>query len=198
MGDHWKVVFEFYMKMVIAAWHLWGVQLCIIQVPYDQNALNVQSIHSNILRRIRRDTRPSSPPSILSSLLWSGPNTIINPRDPMQNSDQTWIFYKAGQTCLTQTKHDLDDLTRFQPWYIQCVRNYICMCIQMLLRMYVCMYVWMDVWCIHMYICVYLFVYMCMYGWTKDVPYNYILWQSTAWQSTSKSCILYTTVHWGL
>ena len=40
----------------------------------------------------------------------------------MQNPGQTWIFYKAGQTCLTRTKRDPDDLdyqddpTWFQPW----------------------------------------------------------------------------------
>ena len=28
----------------------------------------------------------------------------------MQNPGQTWIFYKAGQTRLTQTKRDPDDL----------------------------------------------------------------------------------------
>ena len=36
----------------------------------------------------------------------------------MQNPGQIRVFYKAGQTQLTQTKHDLgdpDDLTQFQP-----------------------------------------------------------------------------------
>ena len=35
---------------------------------------------------------------------------IINVRDPMQNPGQTQIFYKAGQTWLTQAKCDPVDL----------------------------------------------------------------------------------------
>ena len=40
----------------------------------------------------------------------------------MQNSGQTWVFYKLGQTRLTGTKRDpvdldnSDDPTQFQPW----------------------------------------------------------------------------------
>ena len=47
-------------------------------------------------------------------------DVIINARDPMQNPSQTWIFYKVGQTRLTQAKSDPvdlddpDDLTRLQ------------------------------------------------------------------------------------
>ena len=43
----------------------------------------------------------------------------------MQNLGQTWIFYKAGETWLTQAKHDpvdpddLDDSTQLQHWSIQ-------------------------------------------------------------------------------
>ena len=61
---------------------------------------------------------PSSPSSTLNSLLWSGPDAIINTHDPMQNPNQTRIFYKPGQTRLTRTKCDPvdpDDPTRFQP-----------------------------------------------------------------------------------
>ena len=32
--------------------------------------------------------------------VWSGPDAIINSRDPMQNLGQTRIFYKLGQTHL--------------------------------------------------------------------------------------------------
>ena len=45
-----------------------------------------------------------------------------NTRDPMPNLGQIWIFYKAGQTQLTQAKcdlvdlDDLDDLTWLQRW----------------------------------------------------------------------------------
>ena len=65
------------------------------------------------------------PSCMLNSLIWLGTDVIINARDPTQNPDQTRIFYKPGQTCLTQTKRDLvdpdnlDDLTRFQPWSVQ-------------------------------------------------------------------------------
>ena len=61
---------------------------------------------------------PLSPSSTLNSLLWSGPDAIINARDPMQNPGQIRIIYKPGQTRLTRTKCDPvdpDDLTRFQP-----------------------------------------------------------------------------------
>ena len=64
-----------------------------------------------------RDTLPSSPSSMLNSLLWSGTDTIINACDPIENPGQTQIFYKLGQTHLTRTKRDpvdpdnLDDLT---------------------------------------------------------------------------------------
>ena len=50
---------------------------------------------------------------------------IMNTRDPMQNPGQTWIFYKVGQTCLTQAKCDPDnpdDPTWFQP----CSNHSIC------------------------------------------------------------------------
>ena len=46
-------------------------------------------------------------------------DVIINACDPMQNLDQTQIFYKAGQTWLTQAKRDLvdlDDPTQLQRW----------------------------------------------------------------------------------
>ena len=51
-------------------------------------------------------------------------DVIINTCDPMQNPGQTWIFYKAGQTWLTQAKRDLvdsddpDNPTQLQHWYI--------------------------------------------------------------------------------
>ena len=47
---------------------------------------------------------------MLNSLLWSGPDSIINVHDSIQNPDQTQIFYKSGQTYLTWIKCDLDDL----------------------------------------------------------------------------------------
>ena len=42
-------------------------------------------------------------------------NVIINRQDPTQNSGQTRMFYNAGQTRLTQAKHDPDEPTHFQP-----------------------------------------------------------------------------------
>ena len=68
-----------------------------------------------------------SPGELLSSMytcvLRSGPYVIINACDTMQNLGQTQIFYKLGQSCLTQTKCDLvdpDKLAWFQPWYECC------------------------------------------------------------------------------
>ena len=55
---------------------------------------------------------------MFNSLLWSGPDAITNVFDPMQNTDQTQIFYKQGHTRLTQTKRDPDDPIRFQPCYM--------------------------------------------------------------------------------
>ena len=52
---------------------------------------------------------------LTSSETASWPDVIINACDPMQNPDQTQIFYKAGQTRLTRAKRDLVDPTRFQP-----------------------------------------------------------------------------------
>ena len=55
---------------------------------------------------------------LTSSETVSPPDVIINACDPMQNPGQTRVFYKAGQTWLTQAKRDpvdLDDPTRFQP-----------------------------------------------------------------------------------
>ena len=51
--------------------------------------------------------------SKLNSLLWSGPDTIIDACDPIQNPDQTQIIYKPGQTRLTRVKRDPDDLPSF-------------------------------------------------------------------------------------
>ena len=65
------------------------------------------------------DTLPSSTSSTLNPLLLLGTDAIINARDPMQNLGQTQVFYKPGQTNLTQTKRDPDNPdnpTRFQPW----------------------------------------------------------------------------------
>ena len=56
------------------------------------------------------DTIPSSLSSTPNLLLWSGPDTIINAHDPVQNLGQTRIFYKLGQTHLTQTTRDPVDL----------------------------------------------------------------------------------------
>ena len=47
-------------------------------------------------------------------LISSPPDAIINAYDPLQNLSQTRIFYKVGQTQLTQVKHDPDDSTWFQ------------------------------------------------------------------------------------
>ena len=52
------------------------------------------------------DAIPSLPSSTLNSLLWLGPDAIINAHDPVQKPGQTQIFYKPGQTHFTQTKHD--------------------------------------------------------------------------------------------
>ena len=52
---------------IIAALYFWGVQLCIIQLPNDQNNLIVQS---NTWDE-SRDTFPSSLSSMLNFLLWS-------------------------------------------------------------------------------------------------------------------------------
>ena len=76
-----------------------------------------------------RGTLSSSLLNTLNSLLWSGTDAIINARDSMQNSGQTWIFYKPGETHLTRTKCDPvdpdnpNDLARFQPCYIDCDSN---------------------------------------------------------------------------
>ena len=64
------------------------------------------------------DTLPSSPSSMLNSLLWSETDAIISARDPMQNPGQTRICYNPGQTHLTRLTIDPnnpDDPTRFQP-----------------------------------------------------------------------------------
>ena len=70
---------------IIAALYIWGVQLCIIQAPNDQNSLIVQS---NTWEE-SRDTFPSSPSSMLNFLLWSGQDAIINTHNPMQNLGKT-------------------------------------------------------------------------------------------------------------
>ena len=104
--------------MVIVALCFSGRQLYLIQVLNDQNTLIVQSILQNMVKK-KGDTIPSSLSSTPNSLLWLGPDTIINASDPMQNLGQTQIFYKPGQTHLTQTTRDpdnQDDPTRFQPW----------------------------------------------------------------------------------
>ena len=54
--------------------------------------------------------------SLLSGTLNSSPPDAINiTRDPMQNPGQTRIFYKAGQTRMTQQKRDPDDQLGFNP-----------------------------------------------------------------------------------
>ena len=74
-----------------------------------------------MVKKIRGYT-PLSSSSTLISLLWLGADAIIKTRDPMQNPNQTQIFYKSGQTRLTQTKRDAvdpDDLTWLQPWQLE-------------------------------------------------------------------------------
>jgi len=47
------------------------------------------------------------------------PDAINNACDPMQNTGQTQMFYKLGQTRMTHKKSDpdnLDDLTQLQRW----------------------------------------------------------------------------------
>ena len=61
----------------------------------------------------------SSPSGTLNS---SFPDAINIAHDPMQNPGQTQIFYKAGQTRMTQQKRDPVDPTQFQPWTEQCTQ----------------------------------------------------------------------------
>ena len=51
----------------------------------------------------------------------SSRDIIINICDSTQNPGQTWIFYKAGQTWLTQAKRDPVDPSQLQHWYT-CLR----------------------------------------------------------------------------
>ena len=44
-----------------------------------------------------------------SFIISSGLDAIITARDSMQNPGHTGIFYKPGQTCLTQIKHNSVD-----------------------------------------------------------------------------------------
>ena len=46
----------------------------------------------------------------------------------MQNLGQIWIFYKAGQTQLIQTKYDLGD--PFSTLLCVCVRVRVCACVR--------------------------------------------------------------------
>ena len=60
---------------------------------------------------------PSLLSNMLNLLLWSGPDAIINTRDPIQNLGQTNIFYKRSQIQVMQTNHDPDypdDSMQFQ------------------------------------------------------------------------------------
>ena len=59
-----------------------------------------------MVKKIRGYNIPSSLSNMFNSLLWSGTDAIINACDPTQNPGQTWIFYKPGQSHLTQTKRD--------------------------------------------------------------------------------------------
>ena len=69
----------------------------ITQVLNDQNTLIVQSVLTLSLL------------STLNPSLYSVPGIIFNTHYPMQNPGQTQVFYKAGQTQLTWTKHDPGD-----------------------------------------------------------------------------------------
>ena len=75
-----------------------------------------RSKYSVNLKICSGDMLPSSLPSTLNPLLWSGLDAIINARDPMQYLGQTRIIYKPGQTRLIWTKCDPENPTRFQPW----------------------------------------------------------------------------------
>ena len=55
------------------------------------------------------DILPLSLSSMLNSLLYAGPDVIINAHYPMKNLGQTWIFYKPGLTHITQIKRDSVD-----------------------------------------------------------------------------------------
>ena len=66
--------------MIIAAL-FFGVCNCIIQVLNDQNTLIVQSILQNMMKIRGYILLPSS--SMLNSILWSGPDFIINAHDPI-------------------------------------------------------------------------------------------------------------------
>ena len=103
IGDHWKIVFKFYMN-----WYENGYSSSILlrcaTVHYpstnDQYTLIPQSLFQ-ISWGESGDMRPSSLQSTLNSLLWPRPNVIINTHNPMKNPGQTWIFYEPGQTQMT-------------------------------------------------------------------------------------------------
>ena len=104
LSDHWKVIFEFYIKWYENGYSdsiLWDVRLCIIQGPINWNTLIVQSTHPKNLEENQEICFHHHCQAHLILLLWSGPDTIINTHDPMQNLGLTRIFYELGQTHLT-------------------------------------------------------------------------------------------------
>ena len=98
ISDHWKVSrIWIYIK-----WYENGYSSSILlryaTVHYsstnDLNTLIVQSTHQNVLKRALSST--------FHSLLWSEPDAIINEHDSVQILNHTYIFYKQGQTRMTQ------------------------------------------------------------------------------------------------
>ena len=120
LSDHWKVVFEFYIK--------WCENGCSSSI-----LLRCASACYPTTERLKYSNCTVNPSkygkgytSIITIkyvkfITLVGNRAIINTRDPMQNPGQTRIFYKPGQTHLTRTKRDPVDPahpSQFQPWFV--------------------------------------------------------------------------------
>ena len=96
------------MKMLLQLLQLYVLLRCAAVHYPSAKQLNYSNYTVNYAKHFQEKRKYASiiTISMFNSLLSSVPGIITNTHDLMQNSGQTWIFYKLSQTRLTQTKRD--------------------------------------------------------------------------------------------
>ena len=121
MGDHWNVVFEFYIKYENVCSNSILLKCVTARYPSTEwskysncTVTSLKYLEGNLEIHFHHHCQAC----LIRYLIRT--RYQYSTRDSMQNQCQTQIFYKLGQTHLTRTKcnlvdpDDLDDLSWFQ------------------------------------------------------------------------------------
>ena len=104
MSDHWKVVFEFHE-------YLWNTvnEIAALYFYLSTEQLKYSNYIVSSFKYLEENQEIHFRHHCQEHLIHHWPHSIINASNPVQNLGQTQMFYKLGQTRLTQTKRDTNN-----------------------------------------------------------------------------------------